>query len=470
MADGRAGRWRRAFVAGLAMLLLGGGIATAVAVARPGGLGELVGVVPSSSPSATPTASAASGVPASASPAAPATSGASPSSAPSAVPSGAPTAAPSTEPSAPPPVDAATAARLQRALEAVRKSLILPGVSATVIFPNGSAWTGVAGYAVPSKKIPVRPETPFALASVTKTFTAALILRFQDQGLLSIDDPLSRYLPDFPNARRITLRMLLQHTSGLPDFFMNPKIDVALLKNKRLAWTPAMTLAYVLKPVVAPGKVWYYSNTNYVLLGLVAEKVGGASWADLVHRQLLDPLGLHGITVQGVDPPIAPPAHANVMYVGAGGQVLPRDQTDGTAVVPFTSVATAAWSAGVLAADSGDLARWGRALYGGTVLSPVSRIEMLTFDPDIARAYATAYGLGASRVTFDGHVAFGHTGALAGTRSAIRWFPREKLTIAALFNRDVFRGDDVIRALVHALYPAGAKASPGPGPGPTAKP
>ena len=277
-------------------------------------------------------------------------------------------------------------------------------------------------------------------------------------------------MPDYPDASKITITMLLRQTSGLQDYFQDPRVDIALNKARRKVWTPQTVLAFDTKyfqtVVFPPGKGWHYSNTNYLLLGLVAQKAGGATWETLLHREILDPLGLKAITIQGSEQPAAAPAHGNAMFTGSNGKLLPRDLTDGTAFVPFTSVVTAAWSAGALASDSRDLAGWARALYGGNVLSPASKRLMLTFDPKIARTYATAYGMGVSRVRIDGRIAYGHTGALAGSRSAIRWLPKERVAIAALFNRDgLFRGDDVIRFLVAALYPK-PPASPPPSPAP----
>jgi len=354
--------------------------------------------------------------------------------------------------------------------------MVIPGIAATVILADGRTWTGVAGDAVAATHAKVTPETPFAIASVTKTFTAALILRLAEQGRLTIDDPLARWLPDYPNAARITLRMLLQHTSGLADFFQNPKFDAALNQAKLRVWTPDEVLRFVGKPVFAPGQGWVYSNTNFVLLGLVAERAGGAPWAEQVRREFFVPLGLESTYVQGVGSPVAPPAHANQMFVGSGGRILPRDLSDGSALVPFTSVVTAAFSAGSIASTSGDLARWARALYGGDVLTPASLAQMLTFDPKIEQYAALAYGLGVSRVNIDGRfVAFGHTGALAGTRASIRWLPKERVTVAVVFNRDLFRGDDMIRSLLVALYPrpqpgASPGASAGPSPAPSFAP
>jgi D-alanyl-D-alanine carboxypeptidase len=354
--------------------------------------------------------------------------------------------------------------------------MVIPGVAATVILADGRTWTGVSGDAVAATKTKVTPQTPFAIASVTKTFTAALILRLAEEGRLTINDPLARWLPDYPNAARITLRMLLSHTSGLADFFQNPKFDAAMNRAKRRVWTPDEVLPYVAKPAFAPGKGWGYSNTNFVLLGLVAQRAGGAPWAEQLRREFFVPLGLASTYVQGVGTPAVPLAHANQMFVGFAGRILPKDLSDGSPIAPFTAVASAAFSAGSIASTTGDLARWAEALYGGDVLTPVSLAEMLTFDPDITRYAALAYGLGVSRVKIDGRfVALGHTGALAGTRAAVRWLPKQQVSVAVTFNRDLFSGDDVIRYLVAALYPrptlgASPGASPGPSPAPSSLP
>ena len=453
---------RRRILAGaaLASILAGGALGAFILI--PGGFPGTAGAaVPGATPAPAPAT-------------VPATTPASASAPGEASPAPSPSPIEAVAPSPAPPVDPATATALQRALEAARKAMVIPGIAATVILADGRTWTGVAGDAVAATHAKVTPQTPFAIASVTKTFTAALILRLADEGRLTIDDPLARWLPDYPNAARITLRMLLQHTSGLADFFQNPKFDAALNRAKGRVWAPDEVLPFVAKPAFAPGKGWGYSNTNYVLLGLVAERAGGAPWADQIRADFFVPLGLTSTYVQGVGTPTVPPAHANQMFVGFAGKILPKDLSDGSTLAPFTSVATAAFSAGSIASTSGDLARWARALYGGDLLAPASKAQMLTFDPDIERTYATAYGLGVSRVKIDGRfVAIGHTGALAGTRSAIRWLPKERVTVAVAFNRDLFRGDDVIRFLIAALYPRlqpGASPMPGTSAGPSPAP
>jgi D-alanyl-D-alanine carboxypeptidase len=367
-------------------------------------------------------------------------------------------------------VPVATAARLERALERASTSLLLPGVAATVIFPDGSSWSGALGLADAAAGRRVSASTPFAIASVTKTFTAALVLHYVDEGRLGLDDSLSRWVPAWPNARRVTIRMLLNHTSGIPDFFVNPALETALNRDRRAVWTTADVLAgYVGRGALfAPGTGWSYSNTNYLLLGLVAGRVGGAPWPDLVRREFLDPLGLAATYVQGVEEPPAAPARGHRLVAGDDG-ARPVVWTDGTDVVPFTSVVTAAGAAGAMASTSGDLARWARALYGGYILRRETRTEMLTFVRSTAYGRETSYGLGVSRVSFGDRSAYGHTGALAGTRAAIRYFPEEGAAIAVLFNRDTFTGDDVVRILAWAVFPD-APASPSPALSPSPAP
>ncbi|HSW43467.1 MAG TPA: serine hydrolase domain-containing protein [Patescibacteria group bacterium] len=391
--------------------------------------------------------------------------------APSSTPTSTPTPRPAILPSAPitptPGVPRAVAARLDRALARAQQALLLPGVAATVILADGSTWTGALGLADAAAGRPVRPGTPFAAASVTKTFIAALVLRYVDQGLIGLDDPLAGWLPEWPNARRITIRMLLNHTSGIPDFFRNPELDLALNRDMKRSWTTAEVLeGYVTNGAVfPPGRGWSYSNTNYLLLGLVAAEVGGAPWEALVRRELIEPLGLHSTYVQAVEEPLTPPAIAHRIIDGYRGPT-PQARTDGSTVVPFRSVVTAAGPAGALASTTGDLARWAQALYRGTaVVSPATRRQMLTFVETSAYGNGTSYGLGVSRMRFNGRSAFGHSGALVGTRAAIRYFPREKVTVAVLFNRDTFVGDDVVRILARAIFPEPA-ASPTPTPAP----
>jgi D-alanyl-D-alanine carboxypeptidase len=395
-----------------------------------------------------------------------------PTPAPSVRPAPSVTPAPTPTPAPLPAVPKAVSARLDRALAAAQKSLGLPGVQATVIFADGSTWTGSRGMADVDAGLKVRSATPFAIGSVTKTFTAALILRDVEAGRIRLSDRLSRWLPDVPNAGKVTIRQLLNHTSGIPDYFKNTKFDALLNKSKKRVWTAEDVLAGYVRPVLVfrPGTRWSYSNSNYLLLGMVLEKSGGVPWAERVRTELLDPLDLTSTYVQGVEAPTVAPARAYQIVDGSRGPI-PKARTDGTDIVPFTSVVTAAGAAGAIASTTEDLARWARALYGGDVLEPATRKQMLTFVKAFGYGWVTSYGLGVSRVSFQGRASYGHTGALTGTRAAIRYFPKDKVAIAVAFNRETYVGDDVIRVLARTLFPKPpASASPAPSAGPSSAP
>jgi D-alanyl-D-alanine carboxypeptidase len=353
---------------------------------------------------------------------------------------------------------AAIRARLQATLDRVRARLAIPGVSVTVLFPDGSAWTGVSGLADVATLTPVKPTTAFAFASMSKTFTSALILQLVSEGRLHLTDSAASLLPGLqtPIDRRITVAMLLDHTSGLHDYFLNPKIDKPLQADPTRVWTTDQALRYVGKPYFAPGRGWHYSNTNYLLLGLIAERITGQALAVAIRTRLLDPSGLAATWYQGAEKPRAPLAHG-YRLPGVKLTVKPVDLADGSGIAPFRSVVTAAAGAGSVAGTSGDLAQWARRLYSGEVLGPEGTAVFLGgFAATAAYHPSVAYGYGVQAVVIDGHASFGHSGRLLGFRGAVRHFPVDGVTIAVLTNQS--RADP--GAIVRALLPIAAPIVP----------
>jgi D-alanyl-D-alanine carboxypeptidase len=346
---------------------------------------------------------------------------------------------------------------LQRRLDGIRTKYSLPGVSATIILSDGTTWQGTSGFADVAAKKPVTPGTAFAIASVTKTFTAALTLALADEGRFDIDDRVRTYLPDLGLDRRITIRQLLDHTSGLRDYFFHRRIDRRLLADPDRRWDEARALRHVGKPYFKPGRGWHYSNTNYLVLGLLAERVTGRSLGEELRDRFLDPLGLRHTWYQPTEDPTAAVAHAYRLTGGAGA-LRAIDLSDGSAMSPFTSVVTAAAGAGAIASTSTDLARWARALYGGEVLSGAAIGEMIG-DAVRTKQYAPSarYGLGVQFVEISGRAALGHSGRLLGSRSVVRWLPAERVAVAVLTNQSRTDPAIIARALLKiALRPAAA--------------
>jgi CubicO group peptidase (beta-lactamase class C family) len=372
-------------------------------------------------------------------------------------------------PSSPTPVfplpsaDAPTAttaltALLQARIERWRVKTGAPGVSVAIVFPDGTRWEGVSGLADVKTRQLVTPDTAFPVASVSKTFTSALILDLVAEGKLSLDRSARSYLPSLPIDKRITIRQLLDHTSGLRDFFLDRRINAALQGDPRRTWSPAMAFRYVGKLLGKPGTVWHYSNTNYLVLGMIAEAVGKAPVADQLRTRFIDPLGMGDTWYQAVERPRAPLATAYQLR-GTNPTAKPIPLSDGSSIAPFTSVVTAAGAAGSIASTARDLARWAEALYGGDALDPAALALLLGHISDTAPLHPPIpYGFGVQGVPVAGNPALGHSGRFLGARAAIRWLPRERLAIAVVTNQSRTDPGALVADLVKLLYPPAVPA------------
>ena len=397
------------------------------------------------------------------------------SSAPASAPVASSTPAPSTTPAN---TAEALGPQLQATLDRLRIRTAMPGASATILFSDGSSWTGASGLADVTAGKAVTPNTAFAVGSISKTFLASLILELAADGRIRLEDAAWLYLPGVQLDHAITIRQLLDHTSGLYDFFFHPRIDAALRANRAAAWTTAQTLAYVGKPYFKPGLGWHYSNTNYLLLGLIAERVGRASLADQLRARFFGPLGLSTAFYQVDERPRGPLARG-YRFMGSNRTLPPIDLADGTGVAPFRSVITAAGGAGSIAASSIDIARWAKALYGGAVLTPASLATMLGDVTNTAHYKPPIpYGLGVQSVTVGGWPALGHSGRLLGFQGVMRYFPGQGFAVAVLTNQSRADPGVILKALVAIVAPpplpppspSPAASSPSSSPAPSARP
>ena len=348
----------------------------------------------------------------------------------------------------------ATRLALQARLDRIRERFAIPGISVAIVLPDGATWSGVSGMADVEAKAPVTRSTSFAIASVSKTFTAALILSLAEDGLIDLDAPVRTYLPDLKKVSvKVKIRHLLDHTSGLRDYFFHASIDKLLLTRPDRRWDAAAALKYVGKPYFEPGKAWAYSNTNYLVLGMVAEAVGKAPLADQVRGRFLEPLGLEHTWYQPQDDAPNDVAHG-YRFTSTAKAATAIDLSDGTPLVPFTSVVTAAGGAGGFAANARDLARWAQALYGGDVLAPQYRAAMTNVAATTAVKSAIPYGYGVQVFEIDGRPSVGHSGRLLGFRAAVRYLPDQGVSIAVLTNQSRTDPAPIVRSLLRlALTP-----------------
>jgi D-alanyl-D-alanine carboxypeptidase len=331
-------------------------------------------------------------------------------------------------PSGSPELDPATEKRLQGTLDRVRREQELPGAAAAVVTAGGGVWVGASGLADVHTREPVRAETLFEVGSVTKTFVAALVLQLAEDGVLGLDDPLSRWVPEFPDSSRITLRQLLNHTAGTADFVTDGRF-LAAQRRRGLAaaWTPQQLLRYVPEPLAKPGERWHYSNTNYLLVGLAIERATDSTVGRELHRRLLPRATFDRILFQGEERPRGATA---VGYQQLDGDPA-LESTLNNPLVPSTSEATIAWASGNLVASAEHLARAGHRLFRGELLSARSRREMTDW---VKALDPPEYGLGLAREELAGEEVWGHSGDIVGFHADLWHIPESAVTVAALIN------------------------------------
>ena len=248
-------------------------------------------------------------------------------------------------------------------------------------------------------------------------------------------------MPDFPHAAGVTIRHLLQHTSGLFNYSEHPDYIPALRADFTKVWKPEDSFAYMKEPYFAPGEGWHYSNANYLLLGLVCEKTAGAPFHTLLRARVLDPLELKHTYFRPDEAASGPLAHA---FIDINNDGSPEDISMFVAMTPFI---TAAWSAGALVATAEDLARWTRAFCSGEAVRGELFVELTRW---VDRGDGMEYGLGLIRKPHgDGHI-YGHKGNSAGYSASTWHAPAAGITVSVLSNGHAVDVTPIAEALLEA--------------------
>jgi D-alanyl-D-alanine carboxypeptidase len=324
---------------------------------------------------------------------------------------------------APAATDAAIARQAQAVLDATVRT---DGPGAVVLIARGDRviLRSARGRAQIELDVPMQPEHVFRIASVTKIFTAAAILKLAEQGRLSLDDPLATHLPDLSAAGRVTIRQLLTHAGGIPESSagLPGSARRGTDRASRIAEIGARPLAF------EPGSRWSYSNAGYILLGAVIERVTGEPWPVAMQKAFFDPLGLTH-TRYGDPAPIVPRRAAGYTTEGASDSV--RNVVPIDAAVPD--------AAGALVSTADDLLHWMRALTHGRAIDGASYQRMVTAS-GVPPAAPTRdrYGFGVYVWQIRGATVIGHTGQIPGFASVVAYLPEQDVTIVVLANDDNF--------------------------------
>jgi D-alanyl-D-alanine carboxypeptidase len=352
---------------------------------------------------------------------------------------------------------------LQRLVEQVRGDREAPGAVLAVAVGDGPVAVVASGVADRATGRPMLPGTPCFLGSITKTYTAVVILRLAEEGRLSLDDPVARFLPDFPDGALITVRHLLSHTSGLKDFYSYfyyrpDREEMIALVTKRWTQEELLELSGRFGRWFDPGTDWDYSSTNYFLLGVIAERAGGQPLAAAYRRVIAEPLGLRHTWLAEHEAP------RGLLPVGYMGPVEGWKHSEMFGALGATTVldrSSAEWSTGGLAAPAEEAVRFLRGLFAGKLLSRASLAALQQFRSIPALGHfspSTAppsrfegYGLGLLKMERAGVTLLGHGGLFTGHAAGLWYIPEHDLTFALCFNRGLIDQRPAYDRVVAAL-------------------
>lgn len=309
-----------------------------------------------------------------------------------------------------------TASTTSRMEQIVQDSVSRKVFMGTVLVARGDEILLDKGYGFANLEldVPDTPPTKFRLGSVTKQFTAAAIMLLQERGKINVNDLVKKYMPDAPAAwDKITIFNILTHTSGIPNYTNFP--DYPALQA--IPTTPQKLVArFIDKPLdFQPGEKYSYSNSGYIVLGYLVEKLSGETYEKFLQENIFTALGMND---SGYDSNTAIIPHRAEGYApNPAGGILNADYTDMT--VPF--------SAGALYSTTEDMLRWEKGLFGGKVLKPDSLVMMTT-------PFKNNYAFGLEVRTVNGHKVINHSGGIQGFNTMVSYYPDDKLEVIVLSN------------------------------------
>jgi D-alanyl-D-alanine carboxypeptidase len=337
---------------------------------------------------------------------------------------------------------------LQSVVEATAKELLLPGAMVLLRTPEGDFAFGYGATKLGGTNSP-RADTHFRAASNSKTMTAAVIVLLVQEGKLRFDDPVSKYVEGVPNGDNITISDLLKMRSGLYNYTSAPEVGESLDHDPTRVWTPQELLAIAFKrpTIFAPGKEYDYCNTNYALLGLIAEKFEGAPLEKIFQDRLFGPLGMKHTsspanTSNTIPEPyshgylygsssyalVDAPYPADLQAAAKAGTLKPNDDTGQNPSYAF--------AAGGVISTADDLAIWVRALAGGKLFDANHQRQWLdSLEPqDPSKPLGQKYGYGISQITFGPNSVYFHGGEMPGYNSFMGYDPVNDVTLVIWTN------------------------------------
>jgi D-alanyl-D-alanine carboxypeptidase len=333
---------------------------------------------------------------------------------------------------------------LQSTLAGWRTKADIPAAVLGVTQP-GAEWLGAEGTVERGGSARVTTDAPFRIASITKVFVAVVVLQLVEEGRLGLDDQVSAHLAGYA-LQPVTIRQLLNHTSGIPDYTLATGFNKQLLEHRDRRWTTGEVLALVqgTKPQFPAGTGYAYSNTDYILLGEVISSVTGTSWAHEVRSRILDPLRLRGTYIAGLEPPLEPVVPG---YFDADNDGDVENVETGR---PWTALETSEGPAGAIVSTMPDLLVFGDALFRGSLVEHSTLQAMVADGPFHPRF--TNYGLGVEILRPDYRTTiWGHGGFVPGFKSVLWYVPSRDAVIVVLTNDTRANPSDLAELVMRAL-------------------
>lgn len=331
-------------------------------------------------------------------------------------------------------------------VEAALADTMTPGALVGVWYPGQGTWTAAMGISDLVIGAPVSLDDHVRIASITKTFTATVVLQLVEEGLLSLDDTLEQFIPGIPNGAEITIRQLLNMTAGIYSYVLDPLIAEDYVADPLFTFSHEQVADIVREHNAAdfaPGAETRYSDTNYVFLGSIIEQVTGRTAAEEITDRIIVPLGLTQTSFPNLTDTTLPEPILRGYLAGTPGEPL-RDVT--------ISNPDVAWTAGAMISTLGDLKTWAGALATGTLLSPELQAERL--DMQVLRAGPVPVGYGLGILDLAGFL--GHNGGILGYSSWMVYEPETGSTVVVVTNRASTEGgtaDPIFYGILDLFFP-----------------
>jgi len=333
------------------------------------------------------------------------------------------------------------ASSIDKIAQQVLRDTGVPSASVAVVKNGEIAYVRAYGNARMDPKVPARPQMRYSIGSISKQFTATAILMLAEEGKLSLDDPVARFLPDLTRASEVTVRQLLSHTSGYQDYWPQDYVPPFMLQP---VTADKILDMWAKKPLdFDPGTKWQYSNTNYVIAGVIAEKASGMPLLEFLQKRVFAPLKMESVAnidqsrLGDTDP------SGYMRYALGPPRRAPKEGRGWL------------FAAGELAMPARELAKWDIGLINQALLRPASYKEMET-EVRLKNGDGTKYALGLDVSTQAGHRMLEHSGEVSGFTSDNIVYPDDRVAVAVLTNQDAATAASQIARKISPLLLAGS--------------